>query len=991
MNNTTNTDISISEIKPKREFFLKRIQQKITTSKSSYLGYCFIIPAIIMYLIYLAMEIHPFGDGSVLVLDLNAQYVYFFEALRNFIHGDSELLYSFSRALGGEFIGMYAYYIASPLSFIVALFPKERMLEALLTLFLLKTGLCGLTFGYYLHKNSRNTNKVMVVAFSVMYALCAYAVVHQNNTMWIDALIWLPLLTYGIEQLVKFGKYKLFVISLALTVWSNYYIGYMVCIYVAAYFVYYMVAYGDGRNNPRGEKAHNLRSFIRIAVFSAIALAMVAFIILGAYYSLGFGKNDFSNPNWAPTAKFKVLDFLTKFLPGSYDTVRPEGLPFVYTGLLTVILLPIYFTCKKISIREKIASGAFIGFFLLSFILSTIDLIWHGFQIPNWLNARYSFMFCFFLLVLAYRAFGNLRKVSEKFILAICAFLVLFVAVAEKIVFATYVKSEGLLLTLQTVWLSIFVIAAFLAILCTLIKTKHVKKRENISGILAAVICIEIFCSALTCVVQFDRDVVYSGYNGYNNFLKDSRQITELVKENDTSFYRMEKVTRRTVNDNMALGLKGLSNSTSTLNASTIKFLNLMGYTSKSHWSQYAGGTPVNDSLLGIKYIVDSSTSPTAALYYSPAYTAGTNVAYLNPYALSIAYGVDKNVNDFKMENYSSHFDRLNALVAAMLGDSEPGKIFLPIEITDVSTSGCQRSNASGHNKYAAETTGNASVTFTITAPETGEVFFYPPSDYKREAEIVVNGSNRGTLFGNDTDRIISLGVYEAGDQLKVKLTLKAEDLYLKGSNYFYYLDMDAYKNAFERLNANPQFVVSEGHTDAHMQGTISTAKDSQTILTTIPYDEGWKIYLDGEEIETYQTLDALIAFDISTAGAHTLEMKYAPDIYTVGMIISIVGILLFVSICFVELTSKVFFYKVMKIDTPYAEEELWVLDDFDEDAEQEKLLTPEELKEKTIGDYLRKTKEFFLGKKAKDKKTAESNDENEAQGDDSDDTNGGN
>ncbi|MBQ8002390.1 MAG: YfhO family protein, partial [Clostridia bacterium] len=160
--------------------------QKIFKSPYLYLSLCFALPVVVMYLSYLAMQIHPFGDGSVLVLDLNGQYVYFFEALRNFVHGDASLLYSFSRALGGEFMGIYAYYLASPLSYLVALFPQGRMLEALLCLFLLKTGGCGLTFGYYLHKTSRKPNRISVVCFSMLYALSAYCIVQQHNTMWID-------------------------------------------------------------------------------------------------------------------------------------------------------------------------------------------------------------------------------------------------------------------------------------------------------------------------------------------------------------------------------------------------------------------------------------------------------------------------------------------------------------------------------------------------------------------------------------------------------------------------------------------------------------------------------------------------------------------------------------------------------------------------------------------------------------------------------------
>ncbi len=961
MNDTVTTELLSEPLgNEKKTNFLRRLQKRMTCSKSSYLAFCFIIPAVLTYLLYLAMEIHPFGNGSVLVLDLNAQYVYFFEAFRDFVHGDADLLYSFSRSLGGEFIGMYAYYLASPLSLIVALFPEGMMLEALLTLFLLKSGLCGLTFGFYLHKNSRNTNRVMVVAFSTMYALCAFAVIHQNNTMWTDALILLPLLTYGIEQLVKFGKYKLFVITLALTIWCNYYIGYMVCIYVVLYFFYYFLAYGGKENNPREKRAHFLRSLIRVAFFSLVAVAISAFIILGAYYSLGFGKDEFSSPNWALTARFNLLDFFTKFLPGSYDTVRPEGLPFVYTGLLTLILVPIFFMSKKISSREKVASAAFIGFFCLSFIASTLDLIWHGFQNPNWLNNRYSFMLCFFLLVLAYKGFGNLRRTSEKFILCVCAFIILFVAVCEKQTFETYVESDSKLMTLECVWLSVIAAVVFLVLLCLLIKNKNVRKRENLAGILAAVVCIELYCSSLACMVKFDGDVVYSNYSGYNEFVSEMREITDVVQENDKSFYRMEKTRHRTVNDNMALGIKGLSNSTSTLNRKTIDFLDRMGYASVSHWSKYLGGTPVNDSLLGIKYIIDSPISYNSPLYYEEAYSTMHNVAYLNPYALSIAYGVDSSVKDFDLGKHDSHFLKLNSLVGSMLGEEGPVELFIPISIddTEIEDNGCETTTIAGHTKYTAEYETGSYVTLTVTAPTDGELFFFAPSDYTRLTKMYVNNSNKGEYFGNDSTRIISLGVFEKDDVVRVKLELEDDELYLaRGEDFFYYLDMNAFEDAFTRLGANPQFEIDEGHTDSHLSGTITTAESDSMILSTIPFDKGWKVLVDGKEVETYETLDALMAFDISEAGEHTLEMIYSPRIYTIGMIISISGIAIFAAVCLIELISKTLFRRIFKIEPRKCEESYWTLEDFDVDAEEEKITPPLPKNQKTLKEYFESLK----------------------------------
>ncbi len=918
---------------------IKKLCKKFSSRESSYLLFAFLVPAIIMYIVYVAMEIHPFGERSVLVLDLNGQYVYFFEAFRNFLRGDASLIYSFSRALGGEFMGIFAYYLASPLSYLVALFPTERMLEALLVIILLKTGLCGWSFGFYLHKNSKNRNKFIIVAFSVMYALCAYAVVYQNNIMWIDALICLPLITYGIEQIIKFGKYKLFIISLAIGLISNFYIGYMLCIWVAVYFFYYYYSQGEGKNNPRGEDRHFLRSFIRIGIFSAIAVAISAVVILSAYYSLKFGKTEFSNPNWAFKENFEVLDYITKFLPGSYDTVRPEGLPYVYAGTLMLILVPVYFVTKKISSREKIASLLVILFFSLSFIIRPLDLIWHGFQRPNWLNYRQSFMLVFFLLVLAYKGFGNMRKVGEKFLLGVGAIIVLFTAVVGKLDgFDSYVESNSKLLTLETVWLGILATVAFVALLCLIIKLKSAFKRENVCCAIAALVCIELFCSSLACVVQHHKDVTYSGYAGYNDFLAEMRPIVTEVNEYDSSFYRVEKTKHRKINDNMALGIRGLSNSTSTLNASTIKFLHQMGYSSKSHWSKYLGGNPVSDSLLGIKYIIAPNSSIYLDRYYPLVLRTDNAVAYQNDYALSIAYGVDKAVDAFNMEDDVSHLDRLNFLLDVILGE-DAEDVFVPIEMLDESTQNLTKGKSAGHIRYTKVADGDdAYLTFTFNAPTDDEIFIHLPTGYARECIITANSASRGKILGNETERLVSLGMFKAGQSVTIKITLDNEynDLYIKETeNYFYYLDKSAFETVFTKLGETPQFIVNEGFTDDNLEGTIKTKKNSQMILTTIPYDEGWKIYLDGEKIEYRETLGALIAFDIESAGEHTLKMSYRPTPVYLGLVISSFGIIAFISICVVDflLAKK---RRSKGLETAPVEDVLFELEDFEEDTENQ-------------------------------------------------------
>ncbi|MCI6502041.1 MAG: YfhO family protein [Clostridia bacterium] len=879
--------------------------------KRSYLWLSFALPILIMYLIYLAMQIHPFGNGSVLVLDLNAQYVGFFEALREFVHGNASLLYSFSRQLGGEFMGIYAYYIASPLSYIVALFPREAIQEALLFLLLLKTGLCGLSAGFYLHKitDPEKRQPCNVIIFSVMYALCSYAIVQQSNTMWIDALIWLPLLTYGIENLIKYRKFKLYVISLALTIMSNYYIGYMVCIYTALYFGYYYVAHSqNGANNPLGESKHFVKTLLRAIVYSVLAVGISAVIILTAYYSLTFGKSTFTNPSWKVALKFDLMDYLTQFLPGSYSTVRWRGLPFVYCGTLTLFMLPVYFISGKISTREKIMSGVMISLFSLCFMINVVDLVWHGFQEPNWLNHRYSFMLSFLMIVMAYKGLCDAPNISGKVHLTTTAFIVLFLVVAQKYTFSSFNSEKGAPLSpYQTIAFSLLCLAVYLIMLGVLRKTP---KPQSMSMVLVVIVCLEMFANGLQNVVGLNNDVAYASYSSYSDFMKNIRPIVDKVQAMDTSFYRMEKmnIIIPRSNDNMALNIRGLTSSSSTLNRETIQLLYRMGYINGGHKNYYTGGgNPVNDSLLGLRYIIMSDNGVTGYLTetgmdnyrdmltrnYVLYTTENGYSAYYNPYALSLAYGVNKSTTvDFSFktksdkEAYFTPYHKLNAMVSAMLGSET--ELFKTLGKYSVTTNNCSLGIADRHTSYSPKDGGSsAEVIYTITAPRDGDVYFYLPSLYPREVQLTLNGNDFGTFYGANTDRSMLLGYFRKGETITLKMKLNADVLYVKNDvDSFYYLDDTAFRDAFAKLSAT-QLVLDDQYSEDHLTGTLRTLTNDQTILTTIPYDEGWIVKVDGKKVDYYKTFDSLITFDIGEEGSHSVEFLYRPKCFVYGMLIS--------------------------------------------------------------------------------------------------------
>jgi uncharacterized membrane protein YfhO len=936
MNNTANISTEKASKRfvfhPKR--LLKNLQQTLYTSSSAYLVFCFLVPLAISFGIYLTRGLHPFGDGTPLVLDLNAQYAYFFEGLRNIIYGDAtSFLYSFSRSLGGEFMGMYAYYLASPLTYIVALFPQDRIQEAVLTILLIKTGLTGFTFGYYLHKHTKIRNRLAIIAFSVMYALSAYGVCQQSNTMWIDALIWLPLLVLGLEQLILNRKYKLYTVSLSFILICNYYIGYMICIFAVMYFFYYYFSKPATEINPNQTKLHFFRTGTRFAIFSVLSAAIAAFMLYAAYYSLCFGKSEFSSTNWSLRANFDILDFLVKLLPGSHDTYEPSGLPIVYCGLLTLILIPIYFTSKKITSREKVASGAILAIFLISFIVNPIDLIWHGFSTPNWLNARYSFLFCFILLVIAYKAFGNLREVSEKYLLGTCAFLVLFVAVAQKHEFESYINSDSKLLTFGCVWFSIFFIITLFVLLCLTVKVKLPKARTAISAVLAAVVCVEIFCNGVVSFITINDDVHFTSYKNHQNFLGGLRPVVEDIKEYDSGFYRMEKTHHKSYNNNFALAIRGISNSTSTLNASAISFINQLGYTGRAHLTQYNGGTPLSDSLLGIKYVIDNENSKKYEGVYdfveeieSDAYNV-----YKNPYALSFAYGVSQGIKEYDMEAYSNVFRRYNSLISTMVGEEEAIKVFRGVTNLTTSPGNCKEQKWLSSLKYNAPKTTDGNFTFSYKAPKAGYYYFHSPAtDTPESCKVRIgSASNKTSYLERDSNHLLTLGYFNEGEDIKITFYISEDDYIVFDSSepFLWYFDVAQYEDLMGKMTSNPQFIIDDESTDDNLFGSINTVDNDQMILTTIPYDEGWNVYVDGEATETYKTLGALMAFDIADSGEHTLELVYMPKLYPFAFFISLFAIATFIIICAADFVLK---KTLFKNKTTEIRLDIWVLEDFD-------------------------------------------------------------
>lgn len=889
----------------------KKIKKK---RPHAYLAVAFLCPALVLLAAYFAFGVYPFGGESVLVLDLNAQYVYFFGALRRVLHGDASLFYSFSRAMGGEFLGIFAYYLASPLSFLVALFPADNILDALLVIFTLKCGLCSLSLAYYLEAHNIGTRPARII-FGALYALSGYGMIYQHNTMWIDCMALLPLVALGIEKLISEKKYKMFTLSLGLAIFSNFYIGYMMCIFC---FIYFFYAYFCMDTNPLGEKKHFLRSLIRMGLFSAIAVGLAACIILPTYYSLGFGKTTFSNPTYGYKPRFDLLDLAAKLFLNSYDTVRPEGLPILYCGMLTLIFVPLFFIAKKVPLREKVGTGALVGIFVLSFSIDAVDKFWHGMQAPNWLNYRYSFMLIFVLIVAAAKAFREVRSFTAAQIGGVCGGLFLLALNVQKLSIDNMHESD-LDRDLLCIWLSILFIAVYAAVV-SLFKNRHYRHAAH--SVLAVIVCAELLLSSVVSICYLDDDVVCSTRKSYLDNKHRYEDSVNYILENDDGFYRFDKTKHALIDTPMALGIRGFTNSTSTLSRETIDFLRYMGLASKSHWSKYLGATAPFDTLLGVKYVIVDGDYEIPDTYVH-VYDGRETDVYENPDALSIAYAVNSALKDFhlaypsdykdgladgKYEKFTAPYtppERMNRMAAAMLGEDDARQMFVPIEDIDTRDNNLNSSYVAEHTKYTPiNESASATLYYEFKVPADGIVYMYLPSDYPRECTLTVNGSDKGTVMGNETNRIIALGSFRAGEAVTVGLTLKDKNLYIRADEpYFWQVDDAVYTETAAALGEN-QFGITKW-SETRFAGTLTATDARKTVFTSIPYDANWRVTVDGEAVETYKLLDALVGFDV-TPGEHTVVIRYVPRQLYLGLCITCAAALLLLIIILLDRAGKI-------------------------------------------------------------------------------------
>lgn len=806
----------------------------------------FCVPVVIMIIIFIQRGIFPFGEQSFLRTDMYHQYAPFFSEFQYKLSHGGSLFYSWDIGMGVNFSALYAYYLASPFNWLLVLCPKGLVIEFMTYSIVVKIGLSGLTFAYYLRKHC-GRDDFGVGFFGIFYALSGYMAAYSWNIMWLDCILLFPVIMLGLERLVEEKKGLLYSVTLGISILSNYYISIMTCIFMVIYFAALLIM-GMGRGKrPRDYMVH----IGQFTGYSLLSGGVAAGVLIPEVYALQLTASAESTFPKTASSYFSIFDMFARHIGNVGTEIGLDHWPNIYCGVAVLMFFLLYLACSRISLKEKAIYCGLLLIFFASFSVNALNFIWHGFHFPNSLPCRQSFIYIFLMLLMCYRAYMNLDITSWKRIVIAFWGAVIFVLLAEKLVeeedFEFYVY-----------YVAILFLALYGGILYL-----YKKDRTNYGVLMALTLALVSIEAAVNTTVT---SVTTTSRTSYIKDNKDVKVLTDSLIPSNT-FYRIEKVTRKTKNDGAWMNFPSVSLFSSTANANLTDFFKTLGCEGNTNAYSITGSTPLVDSLFSVKYGLYSSEQEDNELL-EPVGSSGETWLYRRLGTLPVGFLVSKTLETDWQRDLGSPAEVQNNLCDVIGAE----RVLLD----------------SGGENYGTS--------FRMTPEEAGDYYLYIANKRVKEVKVTI-GEDTQTFKNVNRGFFLELGICKAGVEIEVKNEEDSESLNAR----IYRFSPEGLKSVYRILNANPLKVVK--WKDTSLEGEIEAAQ-AGVLFTSIPYEKGWTIKVDGVQQETGRIFDTFLSVDIPE-GTHRIELFYEPEGLKAGLMVSGISVLCLLGIFFLGRRRK--------------------------------------------------------------------------------------
>lgn len=852
--------------------------------KSMILGLAFIIPVVMMGVVSFFLKLAPFGDGTLLVSDLNAQFIDYYSYFKSIFTSENNFIYTFSKSLGGDMVGFSGYYLQNPALFLLFLFPENMLPVGVLFMIAIQTGLGGLAFAFM--KGEMRGYRYDILIFSIAYAFMGYVFAYITLPIYFCNIAILPLVILGLWKMVRGEKGKaLYVLTLFLSIFFNYYLGYMLCLFSILMFLYFFYIQTDGFKTLY----QNIKIIVSYIVCSILGVGLAAFDLIPIALSLRGQKSAPGMENLQFYRNFRMVDVFSRLYTNAFDgNISNDSFPYIYVGMAAVIFVIFFLTDRHKKRKERMAALILMITMLCCFYIHTIDVIWHAFNEPVGFPYRYAFYFSFLLLFFAEQGFDSFMKEERKDKwMKIMIFSIFVLYTLYSIYLLTFAKIN---MNWENMIASLIVVL-FVMVALVLFQYEKINRRVFLVILLFTQMT-ELTINAGHSIRQYEAKTLTE----YKAYIDQVSPMIETIKQQDASFYRIEKNFLRTHNDTMQFDYSGLSHSSSCEKDYVKNFMGRMGFRNFGLWSFYnEGGTSFADSFLGVKYYISKYNA--TGKPYELFDTIHDCTLYKNPYALPIAFGVSKDVSAIDMEK-PDLFEIQNDI--ASLHADRNDKIFTKANVEQRILHNVKEEQEDTYIKYTKEGEGESYIEYLINITDEDNLYIYFGGKEIQGAEIRINDYSYGDYFTNWKWDMIDIGTYSIGEQVSVKLVLKDQSI-VADDGQFYYENKDSLRAWY--TNASKDAAKVDKISSSHLSVTVDNS-NSDYLLFSIPYEEDWNITLDGESVKPQKAMGALLMVPM-TSGSHHLELHYIPQGFYLGLVISIISLIMFVLMVLKRRTNR--------------------------------------------------------------------------------------
>lgn len=841
----------------------KRIRDFISNNKLLVLT--FLLSTIVINTLYMMFSVAPYGDRSMLCIDFYHQYGPMLGELYDRVHGFDSLIYSFTMGMGLPFFRNFLNYLSSPFNIIMFIFPRGSLVMSYGIVIAFKAIVSSITMNYFLSKKF-NTKSLAILPLGILYAFSAYFSAYYWNIMWLDGMVFLPLIVLGIENIVNNSKWKLYTISLTIMLISNYYIGYMICIFSVVYFILYIIYKTNFLiKDLKKELFKQFKKCLLFASASLIAGMIASFLLIPMFKSTA--SISATGGSW-PTSQyydFTIKDYLlSHFSITETVTFASDAItyPNISCGILGIALTLLFIINHKIKIKTKVIYLLLLGFLIACFFSPSLDYIMQAFHVPNDLPYRYSFLYTFTIITICAYSLLNIKKMKLPIVTIVYVLLMIGMVFITKFVHWPNLEINNMYINM------ILLTLYFIFYACEYC----IENKTNFFYIAIGIVaCIDVLVS-----INYNWDITQD-INLFNEDYDATEKLLDRVKDYDNEkFYRIENTQQMTLNDGSWYNYNGMTTFTSMAyeNMAVLQHnLGMPGNEINSYY--YVQQTPIYDLMFDMKYFIGTTVDYER---YQELFTE-EETANEFKYNVGLGFAVDKNIKNW-LYTSTNPFSNQNSFIETTTGIKDTLE-----EVSLRYTDELYTDEEFTILKYTYEDikdnlyfyTNNSAIEFFII----GKCLYYNNSDYVDylnlypELEYDITDSN-------EEAKIINIST--TGEELDIIVGYKN---YFNSGINLYQINHDKFESAYNILNENKLEITS--FKESHINGTININED-KTIYTSIPYDDGWNVYIDNKKVDTKKIGNALIGVDV-TKGKHKIEFVYHIPYMKYCLPISLIGL----------------------------------------------------------------------------------------------------